>query len=214
MQFPWRFLTIATLFLVVITCFALQLAKKYYSKEKFIGILSIIACFLVISTSWFYYEVLNENMPFRYFDSNDLNSMLLGSEEYLPEGTILSALPDKLPVPGESIEVQSFAKEGTSINLHVTNHDADSYVELPLLYYEGYIAMSDNTLMSLQKGNNNVICLKVPAGFNGDVAISFHEPLSWRIGELVSAITVLSIIIGLLITALGKSKQKYNPPAD
>ncbi len=214
MQFPWRFLTIATLFLVVITCFALQLARKYYSKEIFIGILSIITCFLVISTSWFYYEVLNENTPLRYYDSYDLNSMLLGSEEYLPEGTNLSLLPDAAPVPGEGVEVQGFVKEGTTINLHLTNLGESSYVELPLLYYEGYIAVSNDTLMPLQKGNNNVIRLEVPPQFEGDVTVTFHEPLSWRIGEIVSAITVLGIIIGLLITALGKSKQKYNPPAD
>lgn len=214
MQFPWRFLTIATLFLVVITCYALQLAKSYYSHEKFTAILSIIACFLVITTSWFYYDVLNENIPLRYFSSYDLNSMLLGSEEYLPENTVLSDLSERAPIPGEGVELQSFTKKGTSITLQLVNSGADSYVELPLLYYDGYLAMSDHTLMNLRKGTNNVICLDIPAGFTGAISIRFHEPLSWRIGELASLITALGIIIGLLITALDKSKQKYSHPAD
>ena len=214
MQFPWRFLTITTLFSVIITAYALQLTRKYYSRETFIRMLSIITCFLVISTSWFYYEILNENIPLRYFNSTDLNSMLIGSEEYLPEDTNISELPDGVPLPGEGVEIQSFTKNGTTIRLQVTSHASDSHVDLPLLYYDGYVATSDTTSLSLQRGKNNVIRLDIPANFNGIVTIAFREPLSWRIGELISAITALGIIIGLLVTVPSKAKQKYNHPVD
>lgn len=210
LQFPWRFLTIATLFLVIVTTFVLQLAKKQLSKETFLCIFASMMCFFVISTSWFYYDLLNQGIVYRPYEATDLNSMALGSEEYLPADTDSALLTEKNPVPGKGVEVTYFQKRGTTIWLQLKNTSDSSYVELPLLYYEGYTAVSDGTELTLGKGTNNVIRLQVPAGFQGNVTLYFHEPDTWRIAELISAVTITGILIGLFITAL-KNRFKKNP---
>ncbi|MBO5373410.1 MAG: hypothetical protein J6A75_11950 [Lachnospiraceae bacterium] len=202
LQFPWRFLTIATLFLVIVTAFALQLAKKQLSKEMYVCALGTILCFFVISTSWFYYDLLNRGTVYRPYEAVDLNSMALGSEEYLPTDTDIYLLTQTTPMPSDGVEIQSFQKNGTNIWLHITNPNKNSYVELPLLYYKGYTAVSNDMKLNLSKGTNNVIRLEVPANFEGKVSVYFEEPLYWRIAELISAISFLCIITGLLITAL------------
>lgn len=208
LQFPWRFLTISTLFLVVITCIAMQLAKKYFSKEKFLAAVTILICFSVISTSWFYYDILNRGDLYRPYAATDLNSMLLGSNEYLPAYTELSLLTAKEPVAGEGITVQSYKKNGTNIRLQLNNQSTAGFVELPLLYYKGYTAICGDTPLSVVKGTNNVVRLEIPEYFNGEISVFFQEPFLWRIGELISALSVMGIIIGLLITALRKRKHQ------
>ncbi|MBO5303342.1 MAG: hypothetical protein J6A92_04775 [Lachnospiraceae bacterium] len=202
MQFPWRFLTIATLFLVVVTTFALQMAKKQLSREMFVGISAGILCIFVVSTSWFYHDLLNQGEVYRPYEATDLNSMALGSEEYLPEGTDLDLLTEKNPIPENGVEISSFKKKGTNIWLQLSNTETNRYVELPLLYYEGYTAVANGKYLHLEKGTNNVIRLHVPADFNGSVYVYFKEPAVWRIAELISALTILCIIIGLFTTAL------------
>lgn len=212
LQFPWRFLTIATLFLVVVTCSALQLAAKHFSKAKCLCIFTALTCFFVISGSWFYYDILNRGDVYRPYDTTDLNSCLLGSEEYLPAGTNLSLLSLAEPIADEGVEIHHYEKEGTNIQLRLTNRSEIGYVELPLLYYKGYVALSGSDILPLGKGTNNVIRLELPAGFDGEVKVYFHEPLSWRISEIISLLTLLGIIIGLSMTALGKhiEHQKIN----
>lgn len=207
MQFPWRFLTLATLFLVVVTAFALQMAKKQLSKETFMCVFGSFLCILVISTSWFYYDLLNQADVYRPFAATDLNSMALGSEEYLPANTDLELLTEKNPVAGDGVQITGFKKNGTNIHMQLNNNGTDSYAELPLLYYEGYTAVSNGSRLALSKGTNNVIRMNIPANFNGNVSIYFEEPFAWRIAELISAITILGTIIGLLVTAL-KNKRK------
>ncbi|MBQ7955516.1 MAG: hypothetical protein IJ282_07165 [Lachnospiraceae bacterium] len=208
LQFPWRFLTIATLFLVMVTCGTLLLAHKQFKKEKMTFIMGLLLCFFITSTCWFYYDLLNRGDLYRPYASTDLNSMLLGSEEYLPTGTVLSRLNTTAPTPQDDIEITDYVKNGTNISMHITGQTSAGYVELPLLYYEGYTAVSGDLTLPLKKGTNNVICLEIPANFDGEVSVFFKEPLSWRLGELISLCTVLGIIIGLLITALKASRKK------
>lgn len=213
-QFPWRFLTLATLFLVVVCCYAFQIVKRNYTRELYHTLLTCILCFVVVSGSWFYYDILNHADIIRPFDSSDLNSMLIGSEEYLPAYTDLSLLNKTEPTPDEGIEIDSFSKHGTSLQLHLSNSGEDSFVNLPLLYYDGYIAevKENGSSLELQKGENNVICLKVPAYFEGDVSVRFEEPSLWRIAELISAITLFILII--LGICCRKSSTAKALPAD
>ncbi len=208
LQFPWRFLTIATLFLVMVTCGALLAAKKHFTKEKFVCILGVLMCFFITSTCWFYYDLLNRGDVYRPYADTDLNSMLLGTEEYLLTGTVLSQLTAVTPTPDDGIEVSDYVKNGTHISLHITARDSAGYVDLPLLYYEGYTAVSKDCTPTLEKGENNIIRMEVPAGFDGDISVFFKEPLSWRLGECISLCTVFCIIIGLLVTALKASRTK------
>jgi len=207
-QFPFRFTTIATLFLIATTCYALHLTMKYCSKEKVIAAFSIILCFLAISTSWFFESLLKENDALRFFDEYDIDSTILVDMEYLPQGTNLEELNEKVPKLGDGIEIESYSKKGTTINLYITNQNSDSYIELPLLYYDGYTAKTADTTLSLTNGNNNVILLEVPAQFSGNVTVSFQEPWFWRIAEILSIATIMCIIIGYLVTYIKKINYK------
>lgn len=64
----------------------------------------------------------------------------------------------------------------------------DEYVEFPLLHYTGYRAYITETGEELltEKGNNNLVRVKLPAGFDGEIEVKFVSPIHWRISEAVT----------------------------
>ncbi len=199
MQFPWRFLTLASLFLTVITCFAFRLLKRHYSQTVFGGAITLFLCVTVVTSMWFFYDTMNRNDAVRIYDVHDLGSMHIGSSEYLPADTDVYALTEDNLMQSEEIEMTNYSKNGTTIVATVANGAAEGYVELPLLYYDGYVAEDTQGLeLTLEKGTNNVIRLLVPANYEGEVKVAFREPVIWRIAEVVSAVMVVALAILLL----------------
>ncbi|MBQ7925061.1 MAG: hypothetical protein IJ335_02075 [Lachnospiraceae bacterium] len=205
-QFPWRFHTLGTLFLVVVCCYAFQIAKEYFTKELYHMLLTGMMCFIIISSSWFYYDSLNRDNIMRPYDSTHLNSTALGSQEYLPADTNVDLLVHTAPIPDEHVVIHDYKKSGTRIHLEVSSFQSGGYIDLPLLYYEGYVAETTDTHLplTLSKGDNNVIRLALPNGFEGSVSVWFREPPLWRIAEIISALSLL-LLIGFSIYSKQKS---------
>lgn len=196
-QFPWRLLVIASLFLTVICCFAFRHIRNHFNSGIFYASLAVLFCTLAVSTGWFYYDCLNSNVPYRPYDTPELNTMLLGSEEYLPQGTdAVLLLPDSTPAGSPQLSMTAYDKQGTSVSMAVQNGDQEGTLELPLLYYPGYQAVDtqNGSKLSLEKGGNNLLKVTVPAGFEGNISVSFREPLLWRAGELLSLVSFLALL--------------------
>ena len=139
-------------------------------------------------------------------------TMQLYSCEYLPSGTELNEIVEGRYWVSDGIILSSDTQEGTSILCHVDNPGADGYIEIPLTYYDGYVAINPetDTELTLSNGYNNCIRIDIPAGFNGTVDVSFREPLLWRIAEITSALSAISLLAVLLksnATAFRKTKK-------
>lgn len=210
-QFPWRFLTLASLFLTVITCFAFILLKKYYAQPVFYSAITIFLCMTLVTDMWFFHDTMNRNDFYRIYDTNDISSMNIGSAEYLPADTNIDLLSEENLLQSEDIRLLEYTKNGTTLYASVIGGAEAGYVELPLLYYDGYTAVNtaDNSVLTLEKGTNNVIRLVVPANYSGQVKVYFREPLSWRIGEIISAVMILALIIFLITQAVIRYKDKH-----
>ena len=72
---------------------------------------------------------------------------------------------------------------------YTCDKEADSKIELPLLYYPVYsIKEGAGTLF---KTENGMLGIQVPAGGSGTIRVAVQEPLHWRLAELVSVVTIL-----------------------
>ena len=73
----------------------------------------------------------------------------------------------------------------------------DSYVELPMLLYKVYRAVCVETgqEMELCAGDNNVIRVMIPGGFEGNIQVDFVSPVYWRLSELVSVLAVMVLAV-------------------
>ena len=214
LQFPWRFLSIGTVFLTICFCLILkQLAarKAETSVLPFMPVAAILLCAsTLIGTGWYYHSYLSNGAPYRVYDTYELPSTQLYSCEYFPAGTELGNLIYGRYTASEGIILTSITKTGNSVMMHVGNYGLDGHVEVPLLNYKGYSVtiMESGSKMLITNGFNNCIRIDIPAGFEGTLDISFHEPIYWRIAELVSAITLITFAAIPAINIICTRKRK------
>lgn len=134
-----------------------------------------------------YFELYNEeSMGFGY----------ISGAEYLIEGTDLEKLTFADAVAGQGVELRGFQKESLRAALQCANKGQDdSYVELPMLWYKGYRAICTETGQEMQlcAGDNNVIRIMIPEGFEGNIKVDFISPVYWRLSELASVLTMIAM---------------------
>lgn len=192
-QYPFRFLSIVTLFLAWLAC----LLAKDGSWKRWIPFL----CIVVAIQAWQYTSVvLNESEVFTVYGNADVSTFDISGGEYVPYGTDLSLLDRKVEL-GEGLIMDGFSQRYNFINVKLTNASSkESFFHVPLLYYRGYEAIDINSgnHLFLEKGDNNRIKITVPAGFSGDVSIAFSEPWYWRMAEIVSATFIIFLIVSTI----------------
>jgi hypothetical protein len=106
---------------------------------------------------------------------------------------------------GDGILIKEKEKGALSAEILCENNSGkDSWIEVPLNAYKGYKAYSGNEELEIVEGYNNVIRVIVPSDFSGRITIKFCSPWYWRVGEIISAIT----IIGLLVYAFVRLRNK------
>lgn len=127
----------------------------------------------------------------------DLNKFVMKSTwsrgEYLRDYTDTSYLTAIGIRTTDEIKIGDYRKEGLNIDIGLENTgDNDTYVDLPLVSYPIYKASDDSGVeLRLEKGDNNVVQLIVPADFNGTAHIRYKEPILWRIAELISLVSAI-----------------------
>ena len=96
---------------------------------------------------------------------------------------------------GESnSEELNFENSGTTVEKTILQN-AETYVELPLLYYKGYRAIGEaGQHLELVCGDNNVIRVLLPAGYQGCIDVDFGGFWYWRVSEVLSLATLLVIL--------------------
>lgn len=129
----------------------------------------------------------------RELDSGKVSSAL----EYLPVNFDPETSDSTALVAGEGVEAVTVERRGLSITMDVTNHSgADAMVELPLIDYPGYrITRSDGGTASLAGLTDGRLGLVVADGYAGLITVAFVAPMSWRGAELISALTLLALLV-------------------
>lgn len=198
-QFPWRFLSLATIFLTVLLGCMLILARKYTSDHVFRVFLATILLLNIVSCSFLLYDNLVSSKALYTYDGNALAHLGSGSlDEYRPTGTNVDLLKYEDTTTTENVQVDFYYKKYTNIIVHITeNEHMDGLVTFPLLAYDGYKAVDENDReIELLRNENGVMTMLVPADFNGNVMISYAGFPSWSI---VTWVSIVSIVIFLSI---------------
>ena len=128
----------------------------------------------------------------------------MGMIEYLRYPTEREELAGK-PV-GEGMDrVELLSRRGTTTVLFCAAGDDGGTVEAPVLSYPGYhVVDEEGNEYNIRDGENNVICFDLPAGFSGEITITFTEPWYWRAGELISLATLVVIAVGAVVMRRGR----------
>ena len=166
MQFGWRFLGMATVLITI--CMSIIMGKYVEEKkqqekdcvEKYKIIIAIgLIAFLAVPMFLAEYS-----KQFKYItNESPLNYDLSAQNEYFIQGTDTTKLiENQFLTSSNKIVINHTTKKGSKITIDYYNQEGEGYIEVPLLYYPGYIAKDEKgNKLEVVCGANNVVRVKL-----------------------------------------------------
>lgn len=213
-QFPWRFLSGASILLALV-CGAAYLLLRNGGEERrrLSGPFAAAVLGLSVVTAGYFLSTACENTSNWSLATvrGDLNSSNIMGGEFLPRGADRTMFSDVQPIAGDGVTVSDFSRENGTVQMSVSNSsDQQSYVDLPLLFYRGYVAkdaQSGETL-GVTDGTGERVRVVLPAGYSGSVTASYTEKPAWIAADLVSAAFLVLIAAAEILPAERNRKKR------
>ncbi|MGN0482435.1 MAG: hypothetical protein ACI4HI_02670 [Lachnospiraceae bacterium] len=210
-QFPWRYITIAVVFLMLLLCELLvwfQETETFRLQQWCSGILAVSLGMACILTS----QLFDTGTEYASIDGGytdefcaaSLNRNFVG-DEYLRKDSYTAWMDGQYRTENMN-EMTELSRKGEQIRLHCETGEQEGAVEVPMFHYPGYHAWDDQGKeYKITDGFNNTIRITLPAEYSGDITIDFWEPVLWRVSEVISLLSVL-FLAGMKI--IEKKKEK------
>lgn len=148
-QFPWRFYMIVTISLLV--GFGIKISN-YQNLNKRVFTIAVSAFMMMTFLIGSVYHL-------RFDGLDDHKEYWISNGEYVPVDVNLDELKIRGDVITSNEEVKTTLKRN-GINLEISysdNNSDDTYLELPLVYYKGYMAKEDKNTLRVVKGDNGLV---------------------------------------------------------
>lgn len=222
MQFTWRFLSLAGLFLAIACAAGLHLLRLR-NQKLFPSAALVIGFLAVLGTGYFYHDLYANKYSDVYYDFADVMShtdhtpfqkqlVQLSGSEYLPAECDLDEVwllnhPD---YDSDAVSLTNYVQSALRADFSAKNHSADSQkITVPFLAYKGYQATLSGQEVPVFCSSKGQVQLEIPAGFSGSVTVRFVEPIYWRAAEAVSLICIL-LWISVQFVSHSRIKSKKN----
>ena len=206
-QFPWRFYVISVFLFSIIggyiynSYFTSKTIYKYlFVAYALIGFINIAPPYLITI------HLQNKGIPVlfdRYF---------VGNAEYIPAETTKKELWNndlRVKSNNKTIKIESHFV-GDKYIIHYTDNNIDStFIELPLLYYKGYVAIEDDKhKISISKSKKGLININLnPEKEEGIIYVLYEGTKIQKIFNWVSICTFCGLIIYLYIFTYREKKN-------
>lgn len=194
-QFPWRFLGLATIALTLASLWGVQQLQQsgWAVAARGAGAV-VVGLTLLIAMQFLSGYVLPETDDYTGDPSQwmvlDTSCLTWPMDDlYLPQGAKAEDLGFAAAAPVK-VRVDAIRREGRTTAIDCVTGDAEGFVELPLLWYPGYRAQGGGTLYPSENG---LVGVAVPAGFEGTLTVTWQEPRRWLAADFVSLISVFAL---------------------
>ena len=197
-QFPWRWMSPAILFLSLLLAFLLEDLINYkHGVFKTAYIVAVLG--IMISVLPFMYNYRNNAEFVDYKETKDLNTSDMGFIEYLRYGTERENLKNE--IVAEDATAKQTGRNGTTLTFSYETGNVPGTVEVPIINIKGYHAVSsDGTEYEISDGKENVIRVSLPENKKETVTVFFKQPGIWVAGEIASLATLLIIAIIFIVS--------------
>jgi len=189
LQFPWRLMILADVFLCIAGGYGLSLLAGENQKAKE-ALLAGVLALCVLSSNTQIMNAVADNDYYRFWKSN--TDALLTYEGYQLPGTRLSDTLDYTVYLSEGVEMEDYVKKGTNVTASIKAEQEGS-VALPLFAFDGYEVMIDGEETAYSVGEKNRLTVHLPAGTQGELRVRFAGKMLWRIADGVSLVTALAL---------------------
>ena len=215
-QFPWRLLTFAVLFISIISGYVLKaiLTKENeYSLLLFVLSFSFIFIYIMGGQTRFA-KTLNSEVNFenqvltQKDDYWSIASSLGYSYDYLPKQLtteILKSRGTDILILDGTASINNINIENNILNADVITNSQNVSVELPIIYYKGYTIKVDNTKVNYEISNNGFIKIDMTNIGQYKIYVKYTGTLIYNICDLTAMIVLIIYIINI-----GKRKPTEN----
>lgn len=202
LQYTWRLLLITSIGLSLVTACAAGILIRIYPARR--NMITIASCIIILLSAGYLIDDMIQADTIK--NKAIVASINTSDELYLYEGytsrEVFLARGDRITYSEDvAADITTYKKDGTQLTFHIdiTSAAPASYIDIPLYYYPEYQAFIDGSPMEVTIGDGGVIRLLIPEGSTGgQITVSYIEPLLWKIGNIISLITVLLLAAGAL----------------
>lgn len=197
-QYPWRFLSVATVLLVFAAAYTVYLAMINNNKAFLYSIVSSMLVLTFISGNYFMNDYMNKVNRGYIEEESNLDFMNAGRKEYIPVNTDEEMFGNDTVLADENVRIGKVERYKDVLVVECTNvTDSVQYIDVPLLYYKHYQAkdMSTGGELKVEDGEGKRVRVYLPASYQGDIHIEYVAPWYWRIYEIISMITLAIFIM-------------------
>lgn len=207
-QFSWRFIGVATVLLIVVGCCGCYLLRRNTKINKlFVPCIAVICVFGLLEGCFAISSFIRHSVPAE--EPYSQHQSEIGTGEYLITGTDLGKTKINHPRTYKAV-VTGFTKDGTTMSFRL-NAKKNSWVELPAFNYPNYRISTSPSKggLHLEDGRNHVIRIKADTSFVGHVYVYYREPVSWRVSEAISVLSLAAI--GVYSSSVLRKKSQRMP---
>lgn len=209
-QFLWRYLGYAILFLCVGGMIAFSVFCRSESKDKAYLAGAAILVLAVSMTLYYSDAVISVKQTDRIYTGEGVE--FTGDKLYLPSGSDADKyMSTTSPTASDMVMLSDIHRNGMNMSLHVTNQsNVEEVVTIPFIYYEGYRATAQavNERLAIVETEDQMVGVLVPGNYSGVVKVSFVEKLYWRVAELISLISAIGILLYIVCRDHNKQDDK------
>lgn len=200
-QFPWRYLSVATVCGVVMTVLGIEMLKDT-TKRKDRTMASFLLIILVfVATEMFYRDISQNGVELKIYCDTDLKTMNNG-EEYLLNGTSVEGFADRgLRFKNEVVVNQYNYSQGVTTFYCDNQSGYKSTVELPLQNYDNYHAyhVESGEKLEIQDGEEKRVAVIIPVDFQGTILVKYEIPFIWKIAGFISLISIIGVLANEIV---------------
>ncbi len=204
-QFPWRYLGLATATGMFVAVIGLRLLGEHKGAVARNICCGIMVGFTFVSVSLFYVQYGNSAETVTMYGKGIMNidtKRQVNSGEYLPANTTREELNWRRITTDEAlVTVDQYSYSGgVSTFWCESRSDQEQTVELPLLNYDNYYAyaLDSGEELEIRNGENNYVNIVIKPHYEGRVQVLYQIPTLWKLSYMISAVILAGIIIGVV----------------
>lgn len=200
LQFPWRFLEVATVFAATAIVFGFVIWKKPGGNKICIIAAGILIGSCLLETLFYYHRLLIESPHMTEICEYYAFPESAGAIEYLPMAAETLYERHQAVTSGDMAEIKDYKKKYTTIEATCVNRsEQEAYVDVPLFFYPCYKAKDTETgeELKLTYGENAKIRIILPSEYQGRIKLEVSERKLWKLADLISLISIGASVVFL-----------------
>jgi len=186
-QFPWRLLTFASVCFAFAGGYALMRLKNENSAVMQLAVLALCAACAMPMLS-------DETRKAEITYDGALPHWDLRFADYALKNANLRSLDSREPVVSPGIILKDFDKFGTEITAYISAQE-DGTIMMPLYAFDGYTAQLDGQPVAIERGEAEHMLLRMNAGMEGELKITFEGKTYWKVFDCISLATLLGLVL-------------------